>query len=340
MVAPYFLALFMGALLAIITRPAYESLRRKKFGAKLASVSVVLSTLVVVVTPASAIAFLAIKQAVQMGKLIVSNSGLLPGYLSRVANSSLAKAFIDDPADLQQKISGWVHSGAESATTYFVALVGAMPELILQIALGILAMFFLLIDGKRFVSWLKAQIPLDSEVRESLVASIRFTAVSTIWATLSAGLAQSALMLVAFLSLGVPQAFLAAGCTFVFAWVPLLGSTPVWISGIIFLWFKGSIAKVFIMLVFGLVTGVIDNFVRAMIFRGQGDMHPLVSLIAIFGGIHLFGIWGVFLGPVIIAILLALLNVWPKVARHAGIMGDEKSGLTDASGVLSNSSPI
>lgn len=99
------------------------------------------------------------------------------------------------------------------------------------------------------------------------------SAVAAIRATLISSTVASAIMLVTYLSLGVPGAFFAAG--------------------------------------------IFDNVVRPFLLKGRGvtEMHPYISLIALLGGVHLFGVLGMFLGPVLMALLLALLQVWPAVAR-------------------------
>jgi predicted PurR-regulated permease PerM len=127
-------------------------------------------------------------------------------------------------------------------------------------------------------------------------------------------------MFSAYLLLGVPGAFLGAGATFIFAWIPVLGSTPVWVFGTGYLWFQDSPARAVIMLAVGLICSASDNLVRPLILRGRGDMHPLVSLVAIFGGIEMFGIFGVFIGPILAAILMTLFQIWPVIARRFGLM--------------------
>ena len=73
------------------------------------------------------------------------------------------------------------------------------------------------------------------------------------------------------------------------------------------------------MFLVGIAATVADNVIRPMMLKGKADMHPLVSLLALIGGLHLFGIIGVFLGPIIVAVLILLLQTWPIVARRAGI---------------------
>ena len=80
------------------------------------------------------------------------------------------------------------------------------------------------------------------------------------------------------------------------------------------------------MVVCGLMTGIVDNVVRPMILKGRSKMHPLVSLVAIFGGIEMFGILGIFLGPILAAILIALLQIWPEVGQRFGLLPGAQGG--------------
>ena len=144
--------------------------------------------------------------------------------------------------------------------------------------------------------------------------------------SLAAAAAQSAVMLLIYLTLGVPAAFLAAGATFLFAWIPLVGSSPVWLAGAIYLYTQETLLKTILMVVFGLMTGIVDNGVRAMILKGRSKMHPLVSLVAIFGGIEMCGIMGIFLGPILAAVLIALLQLWPEIGHHFGLLPGSKGG--------------
>ena len=80
------------------------------------------------------------------------------------------------------------------------------------------------------------------------------------------------------------------------------------------------------MVVCGLMTGLVDNFVRPLILQGRSKMHPLVSLVAIFGGIEMFGILGIFLGPILAAVLIALLQIWPEVGQRFGLLPGATEG--------------
>src|SRR6185437_914597 len=118
-----------------------------------------------------------------------------------------------------------------------------------------------------------------------------------------------------FLILDIPAGFLAMGIAFISAWIPLIGSSPVWISAAIYLYTKHLYGKLIAMLIIGLLTGVVDNIVRTLVLKGRDNIHPAVGLLAIFGGISFFGIAGVFVGPVIASLIITLLDLWSLVRK-------------------------
>ena len=133
-------------------------------------------------------------------------------------------------------------------------------------------------------------------------------------ASVLAALGQATVLLIAYLVLSVPGAFLAGGITFVFAWLPLLGCTPVWVMGAVYLYLKGQTQRMLLMTAFGLLASVVDNWIRPWVLQGRSELHPLLSLLVILGGLHTLGLPGIFLGPVFAALLISLLEIWPEVA--------------------------
>lgn len=320
MVGPYLLAVGMGALLTLIANPIYEFLRKRKLGPMTSATTAVTTVTVVLVVPLSIFLIEATKQALAAAKWISETQNIsYPKILSTVGSWKYVQYFVGDTQALQEKITASLQRGVEAISTLLLGLLGAMPEAALQLAIAIITCWFLLIDGKKFLSWVRSLLPLDPDIRDKVGSSIRSTAISTIWATLVGGVVQAAIMGIGFLVLGVKGAFLAAGATFVMAWLPVIGSTPIWLGGTIYLYMQDSIWKAVVMLAIGLFAGISDNLVRPLVLKGQGDMHTLVALVSLIGGIHLFGVWGVFVGPIITAFLITLLQLWPRVARHFGL---------------------
>lgn len=321
MVAPYLLAVGMGGILAILTRPLYRKLLARKVGSKTAAMVVVVASLVIILVPLGFFLMNVATQAVDMGRFLLAHGGeYYRKGVGILGQNELFHRFVPDFEALEPRVRASVEQGLKGGVGIFAALLGQMPAMGLQIALALMAMFFFLVDGDALARWVRGKIPMDPDVRRSVVETVRTTTISTIWATIAAAGVQAVLVFVGFLALGVPQAALASGATFVFAWIPILGSAPVVIAGALYLYAQGAYVKLVFMIALGLFTGVADNLVRPLVLRGQSDLHPLVGLVAIFGGINVFGIWGVFIGPIAVAVLLSMLEVWPRVGRYFGLL--------------------
>lgn len=329
LVIPYVLAILMGVMLTVFALPPFSFLQKKGLGPKLSATIVVLGVVFLFIGPLSAFLSMAVKQAAIFGQWLSEQDVFsIDVLVDAVTKFGPVGDLFGGPETLETEIRNTIQNAGKAFTGDIFSAAGQLPEIVLQLFLALITCFFLLLDGRRFLVWLGDRVPLGREVKDVLFSSFKDTSISVVWSTLAAAIVQALLMFVAFISIGVPGAFLAAGATFVFAWVPILGSTPVWISGIIYLYTQDAYFKVSLMLAAGVITGIADNFVRPVVLKGRSDMHPLVSLIAIFGGIQLFGILGVFVGPVLAGILTSLLEIWPVIGRRFGLLEPSKPTIT------------
>lgn len=312
MVWPYLFALFMGLLLAILSRPLYEALAARRLGPRTAAGLTMAVILLAIIAPLTAFAVTAVKQAIALAAYLADERGaeFIRQAVAAVTALRPVQWVIESPGDLQAKGLEFAQSAGAALSTVILVQAAALPDLALKVIISLLAWFFLLFEGEAFMRWLSGKLPMDQGLRSRLTAAFRATAASTVWATSAAAAAQALVVMLGFLLLGVPGIFLAGGATFIFAWIPILGSLPVCLAGAVYLYFHGSLVKLALMAAVAVVAGLMDNVVRPVVLKGHGDMHPLLALISIFAGIHMFGILGVIFGPIVAAMLLALLNSW------------------------------
>lgn len=319
MIFSYLLALLAGAMLALLAYPVLKKLTTIGVYPKIAGIFLTAGIMMLAVIPISFFVILAIKQSISIAEYLAGNEYFSSdSILNKISNFEFFDSFFNRPIDARKHIHEWVQEiGKATAVTIF-GIAAFVPYIVLQLVLILVSFFYFLIDGPRFISWINDRIPLDPDVRSKIVSTFANTTISVIWATFAAATVQSAIMFVAFLVLWVPAIFLATAATFILAWIPIVGSTPVWLLGAIYLYSQGSFFKAVVMILFGIVTGISDNFVRPLVLKGRANMHPLISLVAIFGGIGIFGILGVFIGPLIAAVLISLLQIWPLIAERFG----------------------
>ena len=320
MVLPYVLAVTMGGILAVLSQPVFQWLTGHHVPPRVAAAVVVLGVVLVIIAPLAFLVTKAIQQGIAIGQGLAEGGFSLRSLLDHLSGWAPIETIIGSPEAFENQARRWMQSAGTGATATILGLAAHLPNLVLQVALASITGFFLLVDGPRFLGWMTDKVPLAADVQGQVGQSFQETAISVIWATLAASAAQSAVMLLSYLTLGVPAAFLAAGATFLLAWIPLVGSSPVWLTGAIYLYAQAAMLKALLMVVVGLMAGLVDNFVRSMILKGRSKMHPLVSLVAIFGGMEMFGILGIFLGPILAAVLIALLQLWPEVGQRFGLL--------------------
>jgi predicted PurR-regulated permease PerM len=310
MILPFLLSIFMGAILAVLSSPLFHRLRSRHVGARSSALLTLAVVLFLIIGPAGWFITVSIRQGIHFGQEL-SHQTSIDSVIHQVSSWPFLKKWIGSSAQLEHQIRNQLKTIGVLGSQSLLGLLGSLPSAILQIVLALISCYFFIIDGKKFILWLNEILPLDSDVRDNFYKSFRDTAISTIWATIAAASVQASIMFLSYLVLGVPGPFLAAGATFIFAWIPLIGSTPVWLLAAVYLYNQGSIPKMILMLAAGGFTGVIDNFIRPLVLKGRSDIHPLVGLIAIFGGIKMFGLFGVFIGPILTAVLLSLINTLP-----------------------------
>lgn len=322
MIAPYLLTLLMGVILAVLLAPIHRRLIRRRVSPPLAAGLVSLGLLLLVLVPLTIFGIAAARQAIAIVDALSQRS--LNSYqwmLDWIFDFEPMKLLIGSPEDIKIQLATLAKNVVGALSNAALTLAGSVPDFMLQLILALFASYFFLLDGQTLMRWTSSRLPIEPNVRRVLYHSFQESAVSVFLASIAAAATQAVLMLLSFSVLQVPGALLAAGTTFIFAWVPILGSMPVWGVGAVYLYLQGSILKAILMVVAGLITSVSDNIVRPLVLAGASDsMHPLLSLVAIFGGLAMFGITGVFIGPIVASMVIAVLNAWPEVARQSNIM--------------------
>lgn len=321
MAGPYLLSLFLGGTLAMLAYPGYQWLLGRKLGPRLAASAVTALLLLLFIAPLTGLSFLSIKQGVAIGREMSELKEFSPKALTAALSRwQVVRMLAGDPEHVNAQIKEAIQATGQLTAAAVLKLGRGVPEFLLQLLIAMIAFFFFLLNGGQFVAWLLALDAFDHNVQARLVESFRDTTVSAVLAGLAAAASQAALIIAGFLIIDIPGAFLAGGLTFIFAWVPMMGTAPASLAGLIYLYAThGSVLKMVLMVALALAAGVIDNLVRPLVLKGRADMHPLVGLIAILSGIQMFGILGVLLGPILAAMLISLLKIWPAIRGRFGI---------------------
>lgn len=191
------------------------------------------------------------------------------------------------------------------ATTAFLA------RLLLGIAIMTVSLYFFLLDGPRMLKTLKGLSPIDDEHEDELILEFSRVSRAVVVATLLSAIAQGFLAGIGFYFVGMESVFLLTLLTTCLALVPFAGAAAVWVPVCLWLYFvDGNFWGALILAIYGTtIVSMADNFIKPYVLHGQSNLHPLLALLSVLGGVAALGPIGVLVGPMVVTFLQTLLNI-------------------------------
>lgn len=186
----------------------------------------------------------------------------------------------------------------------------------LQLVIMLYVLFFLYRDERRAIDSLRWMLPLTEAESDRLLSRVGDTLNATIYGTMTVAVTQGVAGGLMMAVLGVPAAVLW-GVVMAFVAIIPTGTFTVWGPATAYLALQGEWVRAGILLGWGaLAIGLIDNFLYPVLVGQRLHQHTVVTFIAIVGGLSLFGLTGVVLGPVIVAVTFFLLELWRRRTEH------------------------
>ncbi len=177
-------------------------------------------------------------------------------------------------------------------------------------------MYYLFRDGERIRAALRDALPLETSQAHEIFLRTRDVISASIYGVLVIAAIQGALGGLAFWVLGLPSPLVWGVVMMFMSLIPVLGSFIVWIPAAIYLLATGEIWQGVVLIVWGaLVIGSVDNFLRPKLVGEKTRLHELLIFFSVLGGLQVFGVLGLVLGPVVVAVALALLDVFRQAER-------------------------
>jgi len=219
-----------------------------------------------------------------------------------------------------------INTAFKKITSFAGGIVASIPTLILGVVFSLFISFFLFKDGKKLLSSVVEIIPLDKKSSNKLVEQFGRVTHSVVFAHLIVAIVQGALGTLGFYIFGVPSPLFWGVVMAIFALIPVIGPAIIWLPASLFLIINGLLANSYAFMgkgiglfLFGLfIISTIDNILRVKLVGGSAEVHPLTVLIGLIGGVSLFGLTGVFIGPIILSLLVTFLKDFSKGYKKGG----------------------
>jgi predicted PurR-regulated permease PerM len=333
---PVISELFLAAVLAGVLWPLQRWLTGRLRGRRgVAAGLLTVAVVVLLIGPIATIATFVIRDGSD-GVRFVSEAlrsqdvarmvGLLPDATRDAVNHAITQV----PRDLGDVVGQVAPEGREAQTAAAVgSVVKATGSFAFHTVLMIIALFFLLVRGHELVDWLDTVSPLGPGHTQELLETFKKVSFAVIVSAVITSAVQAAAALVGFLIAQVPSPVFFALVTFFAAFVPAIGAAVVCLVAALLLLVTGHPYMALFLAAWGLViVGLVDNLIKPLLIRRGLEIHGAIVFFALLGGLAAFGAIGILVGPLVVALFLALLRIYhrdysPGDVREAAIPGIE-----------------
>jgi predicted PurR-regulated permease PerM len=311
-IAPFITALSWAFALALIVRPAYGWLLRRGVPRTFAAVAFVSLTVVAVIGPATVLTRALAKEATEVAGRVSSDAGI------RYVREGIEKSRLTGPLfqwldarydlpneamQLARSVAGWASRTASSA------LAGSMWFLT-QLAVALFVLFYFLRDGEVIAQKLRLLLPLPAPELDTFFERITQTIRVSLAGKVVVATIQGTLGGLIFAWLGLPAPVFWGSVMAALSLFPVVGAFVIWLPAALILALAGDWKHALLLVGWGvLVIHPIDNLLGPILVGSTLHLHTLLMFFSIIGGLAAFGPSGIVLGPVIIAVAVALVEL-------------------------------
>lgn len=307
-IKPMITAILLGVLLGYIFYPLYAWILGKLKREILSALIVCLTLLLIILGLAGLILSSLLNQAVNF-YLSLQNidlsqvfSNILPRFFSTEMSSTIGSS-------LNTFISKALAYGLSKSGDFILNL----PLILLQLFVAIFIFFFALKDGKKAVEYIKSLDFLEKENQEKFFVQFKNITYSVLIGHIVVGIIQGLIAGLGYLIFGVPNALILTLLTMLVAIIPFIGAWLGWVPIVIYLFAIGRTEAGLGLLIYGvIVVSLIDNVLRTIIVSRKTKINSAIVIIGMIGGIYAFGVLGIIIGPLILAYVLLVIEIYRR----------------------------
>ena len=363
-VVPFLLPLFLAAIVAMLCRPVFHYFRHRTGGrTRLAAALTTLSVMAVFLVPVTIGTVLAglhlfdladrglegprwnalaarVRHEFQSDRLVER----LQPWLLNQPDADLPPAerqrFLNEQRErLAEQIRGNLRSVSANVAqkTFGVAvsslgIIGSLVALLLALFVFLLALYYFLADGPAMLDAVRELIPVQQSHQAQILGNFERAVRAVVLATFAAAMAQGLATAIGLWLAGFDHFLVHVLLSTLAALVPLAGTWPVWGPYAIWLAWQGKWGAAIFLFVYGAVfVGILDNVIRTYVLNTDAKLHPLLAFVSVLGGLQVFGLWGIFIGPTVATCLHVLVQIFNSELKE---FSGERRGLAEGGAAL------
>lgn len=319
---PFLIAVVLAVVFAVVLQPLYRAMLSRMSGSPgLAAFATMALSMVCIVVP---LTFITVQIAGETQDLYGSlSSGGGETYLGTVfryvndVTAQYAPSLALSSADLSASVDQYMKDGLAWLIQNLGGAFGSTARVLLDFFIFLVALYYFLRDGARLKREVISVSPLRDADDDIVFSRLERAINSVIRGSLTIAVIQGILTGIGFTFFGVPNSVLWGVVAALSALIPGIGTSLVLIPGVAYLFIMGALTPAVGLLIWSvLAVGLIDNFLGPRLMGKGTQLHPLIVLLSVFGGLAFFGAAGIFLGPLCTSLLFALLSIYPHLPKE------------------------
>lgn len=308
MLKPFFNILALGLIITILFRPVYRYILKHVRYPSWASLATVGIIILIIAAPLWLFGQILYTEAthlyssVQNGRFVISKDQIIASVPPELQNF-IEKASVD--------INNFISSFTSNAFNSITSLLSNVVGFIIGLFTLLFVVFFLLRDGDKIKEIVMDLSPIASSQEKILMTRIISAVNGVVKGQFLVALCQGVVATVGFFIFGIPEPLLWGLFVVGAALIPFVGTSLVMVPSVIYLFVTGNASSALGLAIWAVLgVSLIDNILGPKLVGGQLKLHPLLIMLAVIGGLQFFGILGLLIGPIFMAIFIQMIEVY------------------------------
>ncbi|MDO8667635.1 MAG: AI-2E family transporter [bacterium] len=309
---PFLFAFTLAMVFAVLFQPLYRKILKYTF--KFEAVASFITIIIIVILIFTPLMFLGVQILKEAKNLYIS-------LAADGAKDTILRSLNQLAGDIHQRFPNspefsldfelYLKQGLSWMLNHLGAIFSNFASMVLTAFLFLISLFYLLIDGGSLRKKIICLSPLNDADDEMIINKLGLAMSSVVKGYFVIALIQGTLTSIGFAIFGVPNYILWGTAAAITSLIPTLGTSLIFVPAIILLFIGGQPFSAAGLLIWDvLAVGLIDNLLAPKLIGRSTELHPLLVLLSLLGGISFFGVIGVLLGPIILSLLFALLDIY------------------------------
>ena len=315
---PFYAEILLAAVFAFAIEPALGRLLQARHLRWKTSVATILGAMFLfVAAPISLVAYKAYVYFLEISQIGVQNTDwfkkliVFRTQVLALTNQALHGMHLENQIDLAGVSEDGLSRVGNFTVQMSTRLIYHIPEVLLSVFVFCVALYFFLAEARLVKNVFMRMQVLSTIEAEKLIRVFQKSSFNTVVTSLSLGALAASVVSLGALVFGGGDFSVVFVVTFFCSFVPVIGAGPVALVIALYKLVMGSYGAAFGFLIVAVIVGIVDNGVRPyLISSNDGDLHPVVSLLALIGGLVIFGMPGVFLGPVVASAAMQIVPIF------------------------------